>query len=339
MNFYYPNALWLLIILIPILINVFKKPRKKVAILNPIFEFLNKKNKKNITLKITEIIKKLLLIIITILLIIIIARPQNNYEEEQTSKKGIDIIVALDISESMLADDLKPNRINAAKEVIIDFIKKLTSDRVGIVVFAGKPFTQSPLTFDYNIITQYLNELSTKTINQNVRGLSGTAIGDAILSGITKLEKNKDRSKVIILLTDGEANTGIDPIVASQMAKEKNIKIYTIGIGQKNGYPLQYIDTRGQKRNYTDRSGKPVLTYLDEKTLKEISNISNGKYFIASNNSKLNEIFNEINKLEKTKIEINNITKYKEAYSIYAYVTILLFIAYLALEYNKPKFS
>ena len=192
------------------------------------------------------------------MLLIALARPQEISTEEKISKNGVDILIALDISESMLSQDLQPNRIEAAKKYISDFVSNLKNDRVGLEVFAGKPFTQSPLSFDYNVVRYYLGEISTENINQRKYGLNGTAIGDAILAAVNRFKNSPDRTKVLILLTDGEANVGTDPIVVSEYARSNGIKIYTIGIGRKDGR---------------------YQNHFDEKSLKDIAKISGGEYF------------------------------------------------------------
>ena len=248
------------------------------------------------------------------------------------SKEGIDIIIALDVSESMLAEDLKPNRIEAAKGHIKNFIKELESDRAGIVVFSGQAFTQSPLSFDYNILEEYLNQISTGSINQRVRGLNGTAVGDAILAAINRFKKSEERSKVLILLTDGDANTGVNPEIAAKMARKEDIKIYTIGIGKEGGAPIPYIDQLGRKQYARDWRGRQVITTFNEKALKSIADIGKGHYFRADNASSFKKIFKDINEMEKQKIEINTVTEYSENFLPFLYATFGVFFMFLVLN-------
>ncbi len=193
-----PQYLYFLIF-IPIYLAVFLfAQKKKKAIQISVFEDLKKAKSKSY-LDYLYKIQPILIIIIIILFSLTLARPQGKHEKQEVRKKGIDIIVALDVSESMLAEDLKPNRIEAAKSSINKFVNILQNDRLGIIVFSGSAFTQSPLTFDYNILKEYLKNISTNSINKSVRGLSGTAIGDAILSSVNRFNESEDRTKVLIL--------------------------------------------------------------------------------------------------------------------------------------------
>jgi Ca-activated chloride channel family protein len=234
-----------------------------------------------------------------IFLTIALARPQNVTEEKSVSKNGVDILIAIDVSESMLAEDLQPNRMEAAKKYIDGFVSNLESDRVGLEVFAGKPFTQSPLSFDYNVIRYYLSEISTDNIDQRRRGLNGTAIGDAILSAVNRFKNSKDRTKVLILLTDGEANVGVDPVFAAEHARANGLKIYTIGLGKKEGAPMPIGMRNGRKIYARNPDGSLYKSIFDEQSLKDIAQVSGGQYFWAGSNDALEKTFNTISKLEK----------------------------------------
>ncbi|MEO8398295.1 MAG: VWA domain-containing protein [Ignavibacteriaceae bacterium] len=255
------------------------------------------------------------------LLIIALARPQTFSSGESIYTEGIDIAMVLDISGSMLAEDLKPNRIDAAKNVIDDFIQGRTSDRIGLVVFARDAFTQCPLTIDYSVLRNLLKEIKSGMIDD------GTAIGNAIANGVNRLKDSNAKSKIIILLTDGVNNSGeVDPISAAQIAKTFGIRIYTIGVGTKGNapYPVQTpFGTRYQM----------VPVEIDENVLTQISKITNGEYFRATNNSKLRDIYNEIDKLEKTKVEI---TSYRNAKELF-YPWLGFGIAFLFLEISLSK--
>ncbi len=236
------------------------------------------------------------------LLIVALARPQSFTSGENVSTEGIDIAMVLDISGSMLAEDLKPNRLDAAKNVIDDFVEGRTSDRIGLVVFAREAFTQCPLTIDYNVLRNLLLQIRSGMIED------GTAIGNAIANGVNRLKDSDAKSRIIILLTDGVNNSGeVDPISAAEIAKTFGIRIYTIGVGTRGQapYPVQTpFGTRYQM----------VPVEIDEEVLKEISSISDGKYFRATNNRALKEIYEKIDKLEKTKIEITSYRNAKELY-------------------------
>ena len=320
------------LLLIPIYIGfLFYKRKNREAIQISVFSDL-KKARQSSWSKYFPVLRHILIISIIIFFSISLARPQNSHEKKDVSKKGIDIIIALDVSESMLAEDLKPNRIEAAKVNIKEFIKNIVSDRLGIVVFSGVAFTQSPLTFDYNILKEYLTQISTKSINQNVRGLNGTAIGDAIFAAVNRFKKSEERSKVLVLLTDGNANTGADPFIAAQKAKEENIKIYTIGIGKEGGAPLPIINRFGQKDIARNRDGSVVMATFKEDDLKRIADIGQGKYFRASDNLKFTQIMREINLLEKQDIEVKITTEYNENFMPFLITLFILFFIYIVLN-------
>lgn len=254
------------------------------------------------------------------LLIIALARPQNFQSGENIYTEGIDIAIVLDISGSMLAEDLKPNRLDAAKKVIDEFVTARVSDRIGLVVFARDAFTQCPLTVDYIVLRNLLNDIKTGMIED------GTAIGNGIANGVNRLKESKAKSKVMILLTDGVNNAGeVDPVSAAQIAKTFGIRIYTIGVGTRGEapYPVQTpFGTRYQM----------VPVEIDENVLKEIAKLTNGEYFRATDNKKLQEIYATIDKLEKTKVEITSYRNAKELYYSWLGSGILLLLLELGLS-------
>lgn len=273
----------------------------------------------------------ILKIVGVILLIIALLRPQEVKKETTEKIKGIDIIIALDVSGSMQADDLLPNRLEAAKEVCKRFINGLTSDRVGLVVFAGKSFTQCPLTIDYQIVKNFIDRINFQTVR-----IDGTAVGDAILNAINRLENSRS-SKVVILTTDGVSNTGFSPMEAAKMAAYKDIKIYTIGIGKRGGAPMMSYDRFGRKVQVYDRwTGQPLKwEEPDEKTLTQIADITGGKYFRATDERSLREIYDLIGKMEKQEIDVKTYNRYDDKfYSFLLWGFIILFIG-LLLEIFK----
>ena len=251
-----------------------------------------------------------------VLVIISLARPQIIDESIRIKKNsGIDIMIAIDVSASMLAKDLKPNRLQALKNVAEEFIKNRPSDRIGLVEYAGESYTKTPLTLDKNIILRSLSEIK---YNNIIEG--GTAIGMGLATCVNRIKDSKSISKVIILLTDGINNAGfIDPVTAAELAKEFNIKIYSIGLGT-NGLALSPIgiDDRG-KFNYAN-----VKVEIDEELLTQISEMTGGKYFRATNNSRLKQIYDDINKLEKTDIEEFKYFSVSEKYRYFLLPAILL---------------
>ncbi|WP_010522965.1 vWA domain-containing protein [Aquimarina agarivorans] len=243
-------------------------------------------------------------------LIVALARPQNVDVSTQTkTTKGIDIAMAIDISGSMLAKDLKPNRLEALKKVAADFIKGRKSDRIGLVVYAGESFTKTPVTSDKTIVLSALNSLK---FTQQLEG--GTAIGMGLATAVNRLKESKAKSKVIILLTDGTNNAGfIDPSIAAELALEYGIKVYTIGVGT-NGTALSPVAIRSDG---SFQYGN-VQVEIDEKLLKQIAKTTSGRYFRATNNKSLKQIYAEIDKLEKTDVEEIKFTKYEEKYRFFA---------------------
>jgi len=259
------------------------------------------------------------------LIIVGFARPQSGRHEEKVTTEGIDIILAMDISSSMLAEDFKPkNRIEAAKTVATEFIKGRQNDRIGLVVFAGQSFTQCPLTLDYGILLRFLQEVHIGMIED------GTAIGMAIGNCVNRLRDSKAKSKVVILLTDGRNNRGeLDPLTAARVAKTFDVRIYTIGAGKKGNalYPVQ--DPIFGKRYVS----MPVE--IDENLLTQIATITGGKYFRATDRRSLEKIYSDIGKLEKTKIEIKEYTRYKELFSHYLLLALSLLLVEIVLANTK----
>jgi Ca-activated chloride channel family protein len=238
-------------------------------------------------------------VVTIILLIITLAQPQWVKSEKYSTKKGIDIVAILDTSGSMNAEDFKPkNRMEVAKETLQRFIRKRKDDRVGLIVFGSDALTKSPITYDHNIINHHIK--STKVGDAG----DGTAIGLAIATGINRLENAKATSKLLILITDGVNNAGqIDPISAAKLASKKGIKVYTIGIGDKKGAPIPIYHPTYGKRYARYPNGQLVLTEFDDTVLKEISEITNAKFFNATNTEELNKVYQDIDALEKTVIQ------------------------------------
>jgi Ca-activated chloride channel family protein len=317
------NIYFLLLILLPFVVYTFYK--KQTRWIN--FIFFN--DLKNIFKNNSYIfyIKIILLFLIFINFIFILANPNKTNISENIEKNGIDIVIALDISGSMEADDLSPNRIEAAKVVISNFIKKLKTDRLWLVVFAWKPFTSIPLTFDYNILTETITRLWTNNINQNQNWLGGTAIWDSILMAKTlfKAPKNtdekeyKNREKVIILLTDWDANVWVEPVLAWLSAKEDWIKIYTIWIWSEQWWYISYNSWPFQQKQH--------VPPLNETILRQIASDTDAQFFRADNNNTFESIFNELSKLEKNDINIEIKKEYSEYYKYFIYsLSILLWI-------------
>tara|TARA_B100001559_G_scaffold163597_1_gene137163 strand:- start:616 stop:1614 length:999 start_codon:yes stop_codon:yes gene_type:complete len=269
---------------------------------------------------------KIMRLVSLVLIIIALARPQViDTSTRVKTNSGIDIIMAIDVSASMLAKDLKPNRLDALKNVADEFIKNRVSDRIGLVEYAGESYTKTPLTTDKSIILQSLREIK---YNNIIEG--GTAIGMGLATSVNRIKDSKAKSKVIILLTDGVNNAGfIDPITAAELAKEFQIKIYSIGLGT-NGLALSPvgIDVRG-KFNYAN-----VQVEIDEKLLTQISEMTGGKYFRATDNNRLEEIYSDINKLERTEIEEFKYYSVDEKFRYFLVPAILLIVFELVMKFT-----
>ena len=251
-----------------------------------------------------------------IMVILVLARPQTTDNWQNTEVEGIDIMLAVDVSTSMLAEDLKPNRLEAAKQVASEFINGRPNDNIGLTIFAGESFTQCPLTVDHSVLLNLFHSIKGDIAQ---RGLieDGTAIGMGIANAVTRLKDSKAKSKVIILLTDGSNNRGdISPLTAAEIAKQFGIRVYTIGVGT-NGtapYPMQ---------TYVGVQYVNVPVEIDEKTLTEIAGTTNGNYFRATSNSKLKEVYEEIDKLEKTKLNVKEFSKREEEFELFAWIAFL----------------
>ena len=261
-----------------------------------------------------------------IFIIIALARPQTiDISTKVKNNQGIDIVMAIDVSASMLAKDLKPNRLEALKNVASNFILNRTNDRIGLVEYAGESYTKTPITSDKSIVLKSLQEIKYNTIIEG-----GTAIGMGLATSVNRLKNSKAKSKVIILLTDGVNNSGfIDPSTASELAVEYGIKTYTIGLGT-NGMALSPI---GILPNNEFQYGRVQVT-IDEALLKEIAKATGGKYFRATNNQKLKEIYTEINKLEKTDVEEFKFYNYEEKYRALVLFAGFLLLIELILRYT-----
>ena len=319
-EFHSPEFLWLLI-LIPLLAFWNFYSRKKDSAQLTISSIKGFKIKGSFLSKLKPLLYFLRLAALTCL-IIALARPRNVAVSKKTkSNRGIDIVMAIDVSASMLAKDLKPNRLEALKRVATDFINRRPNDRIGIVVYAGESFTQTPITSDKSIITRTSSEIKWGPLE------GGTAIGMGLGSAVNRLKESKAKSKVIILLTDGVNNAGfVDPKTATELAKGNNIKVYTIGIGTNGMAPFPWAkDPRTGKISFRNQQVE-----IDEELLKFIANETAGKYFRATDNSKLKAIYDEIDKLEKTKIEEFKYYNYTEKYRF------LVFLAgiFLLLEFT-----
>lgn len=279
-------------------------------------------------------LKLILLILAYTFLVIGIANPQTGSRLEKIRREGIDIMIALDVSSSMLAQDIKPDRLSRAKRSISRLIEKLKGDRVGIIVFAGNAYTQLPITTDYAAAKMFLSPIEPDNIPTQ-----GTAIGDAIRLASKSFSKD-NKNKVIIIITDGENHEG-NAIEEAQKARELGITLFTIGMGLPEGAPIPVYDKYGNRTGYKkDRQGQTVMTRLNASMLQQIASAGNGVYVNATNsNTGLSDILKEINKMEKEEIETRIFADYKDQFQYFAGLGLLLFILeYLILE-RKGKWA
>ena len=313
-----PEFLWLLL-LIPAIGYYLWWRRKKLTVK---LQFSSLQVFKNIPQTLRERLRYVpiaLRLLVIAILIIALARPQSVSDKQNISTEGIDIVLELDLSGSMLAEDFNPNRIEAAKQVASEFIDGRTNDRIGLVVFSAESFTQCPLTTDYPVLKNLLREVNNGMI------ADGTAIGLAIANGVNRLKDSKAKSKVMILLTDGVNNRGeIDPITAARIAATYGIRIYTVGVGAQGEAPYPVQTQFGIRRQL-------IPVDLDEKGLTQVAEMTGGKYFRATDNRTLKTIYKEIDQLEKTKIEVTAYKRYSELFNGWLLVGLLAIILEVAL--------
>lgn len=255
------------------------------------------------------------------LIIIALARPRNQEELTNVDTEGIDIVFAMDVSTSMLARDLYPDRINASKEIAVDFLSGRKSDRMGIVVFAGESFTQCPLTTDKRTLVSLMNEVQTGLIED------GTAIGNGLATAVARLSESDTPGKVVILLTDGMNKNGeIAPQMATEIAKQYGVKVYTIGVGKEGMAKYPFMTPWGVQL-------QDVKVEIDEPLLKEIAVATGGKYFRATDNTKLAEIYNEINQMETGRTTVTNVVTYEELFMKYLLLALAALMAELLFNW------
>ena len=290
-----------LILAIPALVYVFARRRRSGAIRYSDVESLRQSDVRR-TGRRRHVLFALRLFALAAL-IVAFSRPQTGVTSETLSAEGIDIVLAIDVSSSMLAEDLEPNRLEAAKAVAAEFVEGRRNDRIGLVVFAGEAFTQVPLTLDYSVVTDLLGQMEVGMIED------GTAVGMGLATAVKRLQASNAESQVVVLLTDGRNNTGeIGPVTAGQMAQALGVRVYTIGAGSQ-GMARVPVDDRLRGRRYVT-----VEVDIDEASLQEVAETTGGRYFRATNREGLGQIYEEIDALETTEIEVQNFTSYGELF-------------------------
>lgn len=320
MYFEYPALLWLLVLPLLLIVHyVYMEIKGR----NPHLRVSNAipwKQEKNTVLNIIRHMPFVLRIVALSLIIIAIARPRSSTKLDKVQSEGIDIMLTMDVSTSMLARDFTPDRISAAKDIAIEFISQRPSDRMGIVVFAGESYTQCPLTTDRATLINLMKEVSTNLLED------GTAIGNGLATAVARLKDSDAKSRVVILLTDGVNNSGeIAPETAADIAKTYGIRVYAIGVGANGEAPYPVMTPWGVDI-------QKVKVEIDEQLLTKIANETGGRYFRATDNTKLAEIYSEIGKMEKTRTTIDSFPVYKELFVGYAVAALICLMLELLLN-------
>ena len=320
MVFANPNYLYLLLLLIPLVAWYLYKLRKSQASLQvssaEAFEAPGTTSWR-VYLRHVPFVLRMVAIAV---LIVVLARPQSTNSWQNSTTEGIDIVMAIDISTSMLAEDLKPNRLEAAKDVAASFINGRPNDNIGLVVFAAESFTQCPLTTDHGVLLNLFKDIQPGIIQD------GTAIGVGLANAVSRIKDSQAKSKVIILLTDGVNNTGqVAPVTAAEIAKTFGIRVYTIGVGTQGEAPYPIPTAFGvQYQN--------IPVEIDEQILKQIASTTGGQYFRATDNASLKEIYSEIDQMEKTKISVQEFSKKQEEYKNWALLAFVLLLVEVLLR-------
>lgn len=314
MFFEYPKLLWLLIVpLLLAVLYIYREIKGRYPHLR-VSSIAQWKAGGNSFYEVFRHVPMILRLVALSLIIVAIARPRSTSQVEKTDSEGIDIMLDMDVSTSMLARDFKPDRISAAKDIAIEFISQRPSDRIGIVVFAGESYTQCPLTTDRATLINLMKEVETGGIDD------GTAIGNGLATAVARMKDSDAKSKVIILMTDGVNNSGeVAPYTAAEIAKTYGIKVYTIGVGANGTAPYPVITPWGVKL-------QDMQVEIDEQLLKDIANKTGGKYFRATDNTKLSEIYSEINKMEKTHTTVDSFPVFKELYLGFGIAALILLL-------------
>ncbi len=325
MTFANPHYLYLLLLLMPLIVWYILKMRKKQASLQ-VSTLQAFDAPKATTFKVyLRHVPFVLRMCSVALLILILARPQSTNSWENKTTEGIDIILTMDISGSMLAEDLKPNRLEASKDVAASFINGRPNDNIGLVLFSGESFTQCPLTTDHAVLLNLFKDIKSGMIED------GTAIGLGLANSVSRLKDSQAKSRVIILLTDGSNNMGeIAPVTASEIAKTFGIRVYTIGVGTHGEAPYPFSTPLGIRY-------QNIPVEIDEPTLRQIAATTGGQYFRATNNSSLKSIYEEIDQMEKTKISVQQYSKKNEEYKPLALLIFVLLLLELLLRNTLLK--
>lgn len=320
-TFKHPQFFWLLLVL-PLMafyywkVKRFSRPRITISSAESFINFRPTLKQRLLNLPI------ILRFITVAALIVALARPQSSSSSSSVTTEGISIVLALDISTSMLAEDFRPNRIEAAKKVAIDFVDGRPNDQIGLVIFSGESFTQCPITADHNVLRNLLREVKPGMLED------GTSIGEGLALAVSRVKDAKTKSRVVVLITDGVNNSGsIPPLTAGEIAKTFGIRVYSIGVGTKGMAPYPFKTPFGiQYQN--------MEVQIDEDLLTKVADETDGRYFRATGNKALVNVFNEIDRLEKSKIEVTEFNRHTEEYLPFALIACLCFLVEIVLRYT-----
>lgn len=326
MYFANPLCLYLLLLILPLILWYVMKQRFQPALIvasTSVFQKMKVRGPRTLLIHIPFVLRLITLIFV----ILVLARPQTHESITENEREGIDIMMAVDISTSMLAEDLQPNRIEAAKQVATEFIANRPNDNIGLTLFGGEAFTYCPLTTNHGVL---LSMFSNVNCDLQAYGIisPGTAIGMGLSSALAHLEHSKSKSRVVILLTDGENNVGdISPLMASEMAQKRGVRVYTIALGRE-GKSKQVVAQLSNGETYEEN----VDNQMDAKTLQTIAAATGGIFYQASSTSRLEEIYADIDKLERTKMKVSNYDRRYEAYQPFALVALISFLLEVLLS-------
>jgi len=323
-TFSHKEYLWFLLIIVPLTVWYIYRLKK----MHPALHFSSSQAFRaigsDLRVKLRHSVFVLRMIVVACI-VVIIARPQSKNTWQTSSTEGIDIMLAMDISGSMLAEDFKPNRLEAAKDVAIEFISNRRSDRIGLVIFAGESFTQCPLTTDHAVLINLFKDIRSDLLSD------GTAIGSGLATSVNRLKESNAVSKVIILLTDGVNNRGsVAPLTAAEISRTFGIRVYTIGVGRQGMAPYPVQTAFGTQ--YRDMEVK-----IDEEVLKQIADITGGKYYRAEDKEALKAVYSEIDQLEKIKLQVTDYSKPEERFFWFAFIALLALLLELLLRLTIYK--
>ena len=330
-SFAHPLRLWLLLPVLALWLWTLWKQGPSVFKVSTPHSYIGYTRRKD---KLWPLAQRILQALILIGLIVLFAQPQYRWQEKEIERYGVDLMIAIDTSGSMAAQDLRGNRLTSAKKMAAEFIRKRSNDRIGLVIFGNNSYTKCPVTLDHDVLLNLLDEVQLRDAGD------GTAIGMAIATALNRLRDSDAQSQAIILITDGDNNAGaIAPQEAAQLARDLNIKIYAIGIGSAEGAPVPVTDEQGRKQYAVGPDGRPFLAKMNTRELATIADITRGKFYQAQSTQRLADVFDDINRLEKTKVKSTVQQRSSEQAALLCFALITLLIGYRWLSLGKLRYA